>query len=65
MFPEVFAGTTVVVLTTLTKPNGFNDVRVPIKFLNNVTDTQLGLLYTLALFESVVFFHFRLDLHLR
>ena len=48
MFPEAFAGTTIVILTTVTKPNGFTDIRVPIKFLNNVTDTQLGSLYTLV-----------------
>lgn len=46
MFPEAFNGMTIVIITTMTKPVGFNDIRVPIKFLSNVTDTQLGLLYT-------------------
>jgi len=39
-----------VIVTTMTNPKGFQDVLVPIKFLNNITDTQLGLLYMLALF---------------
>jgi hypothetical protein len=49
MFPEAFNGMTLVIITTLAKPMGFKDIRVPIKFLSNITDTQLGLLYTLAI----------------
>lgn len=44
MSPESFNGVTVVVVGTNTFP--IKDIKASIKFLSNVTDAQLGVLYS-------------------